>query len=222
MHSIARSVFVSVLVLGFAGSAAAHVVVSPAMAPGASYQTFTISVPNEKTVPTTMVALDIPAGLKSVTPYLKPGWKITTTKNAEGDVTRIEWSGGSIPAEFKDSFQFTLKTPSEPTTLPWKAYQTYQGGEVVAWDQAPVEEDHDKKDAKEGEMAEVEEVANPYSETEITKPVPGDHHGMMGMGGMEGKHGRGMGGSGCAVVLSLIALGIAGYSVWQVRKMKKG
>jgi uncharacterized protein YcnI len=99
-----------------------------------------MSVPNEKDNPTTALRLVIPDGLTSVSPTVKPGWTISVKKDGEGEeakVTEISWTGGSIPAEQRDDFTFSAKTPSTEGELHWKAYQTYQSGVTVSWDMDP-------------------------------------------------------------------------------------
>ncbi len=129
----------------------AHVTVKPGEAGIATYQTFTVSVPVEKDLPTTGVRLTIPAGVTAVMPNAKAGWKIDLThlaaevggadqKDAERprkQVTEIAWTGGVIPAGQRDEFVFSAKVPSAESTLQWKAYQQYQDGSVVAWERDP-------------------------------------------------------------------------------------
>ncbi len=136
--------------------ASAHSTVTPSQTFTAKNETYAISVPTEKEVPTIAVRLLVPAELDRVTPLVKPGWRISITKDAAGKVTQITWTGGSIPAGQKDLFQFSARAPQQPTTLVWKVYQTYQGGEIVAWDQDP-------NTPKEGE----EKVSYPYSVTAV-------------------------------------------------------
>lgn len=136
----------------------AHAVVSPFQAPTETYQDFSLSVPNEKDVPTVGVRLLIPGELTKATPFVKPGWKITVTKVGDA-VTQIEWSGGKIPVGLKDTFQFTTVTPKDNATLVWKVYQTYEGGTIVAWDRDP------KTPAPSGK------VENPYSTTDVRNDV---------------------------------------------------
>lgn len=114
----------------------AHVVVKPGEVKPGSFQTFTVGVPNEKGVPTTALKLEIPSELKHITPTVKPGWHIAVEKEGEGEtatVKAIVWTGGTIPAGLRDDFTFSAQAPSEPGTLKWKAYQTYESG-VVSWD----------------------------------------------------------------------------------------
>ncbi len=131
------------------GVASAHVVVKPAEVGVGAYQTFTTSVPNEKDIPVTAMKLTIPAGLKSVTPTVKPGWTIDEVKDGSGEdavVKEITWSGGTIPAGQRDDFTFSAQAPAKPTSVQWKAYQTYEDGTVVSWDQAPTKSDDDSGD----------------------------------------------------------------------------
>lgn len=117
-------------------SASAHVAVIPGEVPTSSFRTFSVGVPTEKEVSTTSIRLEIPKGLEHVMPNLKPGWDIDIEKQGEGEkasVVAITWSGGSIPAEFRDTFEFSAKTPDTPQKLEWKAIQTYEDGQEVSW-----------------------------------------------------------------------------------------
>lgn len=134
----------------------AHSVVSPSQTATSKYENFSLSVPTERDVPTIGITLAIPDGLDHVTPVVKAGWMIKTTKDSEGKVTEISWTGGSVPAGQKDFFVFSARTPATSTTLVWKAYQTYRGGEVVAWDRDPSKPDEGKT-----------KVDYPYSKTEV-------------------------------------------------------
>ncbi len=148
------SVIIGAFLFSLPFIASAHAVVSPSQSATAKYETFSLSVPVEKDVPTVAIRILMPEGVDRVTPVVKPGWKITIVKDGDR-VTEILWTDGSIPAGQKDFFQFTARTPAEDATLAWKAYQTYRGGEVVAWDQAPGAEAH-------GESA-----SHPYSTTDV-------------------------------------------------------
>lgn len=134
IHAFITSLVSSFVLL--AGAASAHVVVKPSQVGVAEFQTFTVSVPSEKDVPTTSLRLLIPDGVGNVTPTVKPEWKITTKKD-KGQVTEIDWNGGSIPADFRDDFTFSAQAPANAAELHWKAYQTYADGSVVSWDAAP-------------------------------------------------------------------------------------
>jgi uncharacterized protein YcnI len=144
------------------GIASAHVVVSPHDALTGSYETFTASVPNEKDIPVTGIRLVIPKDVTSVTPTVKAGWQIQTKKSGD-NVTEISWTEGQIDAELRDEFTFSAHMPDTAGDIVWKAYQTYQDGSVVAWDQKPAEDHaHESKDESKG----------PYSTT-IVNPDDG-------------------------------------------------
>ncbi len=139
----------------------AHVVVKPAQAGVASFVTFNVSVPNEKETANTQLKLLLPSGLQSVSPTVKPGWKITVEKDAKGNATSIVWSGGNLPADFRDDFSFSAQVPDKPVDLAWKAYQTYQGSGIVGWDVDPAD-----PSAKDPEVLE-KTGKGPYSVTHV-------------------------------------------------------
>lgn len=139
----------------------AHVTVQPAEVANAARQDFSVGVPNEKDIPTVAVRLVLPEGLEGVTPYVKPGWEIETKESGEGEsakITEISWTGGEIAEGLRDAFVFRAMTPSDPTTLIWKAYQTYSDGTVVSWDQEATGEGHGGSE---------DETKGPYSETKV-------------------------------------------------------
>lgn len=159
--------FVVVTICGalFGGTAGAHVVVKPAEVPAASFQTFNAGVPNEKDVPVTGLKVIIPQGLKHVSPTVKSGWQIDIEKEGQDEaatVKSISWTGGSIPAGFRDDFTFSAQAPAKAGELRWKAYQTYQDGQVVAWDLA-----QDKQPKKQDGSPDFS-ASGPYSVTKLT------------------------------------------------------
>ncbi|HYH75286.1 MAG TPA: YcnI family protein [Candidatus Saccharimonadales bacterium] len=165
----ALTLSVSALVLSFGGLATAHVTVKPGEAPTGSYQTFSIGVPTEKDQPTVAVRLDVPKGVASVMPTVIPGWTITTERSGSGEdavVTSISWTGGQIGAGLRGEFTFSAKTPDNPTTLQWKAYQTYADGSVVAWNAS--EADQPKKADGSPDFA----TTGPFSVTEVAAEDP--------------------------------------------------
>ena len=165
--------------------AQAHVTVKPGEAGIATFQTFTVSVPVEKDLPTTGVRLAIPAGVTAVMPNAKAGWKIDLThlaaeaggadqKDAERprkQVTEIAWTGGVIPAGQRDEFVFSAKVPSTESTLQWKAYQQYQDGSVVAWERDP-KEPAAKNAAGRSDFSK----AGPFSQTRVVDDLKKSSH----------------------------------------------
>lgn len=147
----------------------AHVVVKPQEVGVSSFQTFTIGVPVEKDIATTQVRLVIPDGLNHITPNLKSSWTVNTTTMDEGDhakITEIIWSGNSIPAGYREDFQFSAQVPADPTSLSWKAYQTYEDGSVVAWELDPTAEQPTKEDGTPDFS-----VQGPASETKVVNDL---------------------------------------------------
>lgn len=166
----------------------AHAVVRPAEVGVGKYQTFTLGVPNEKTSPTNSVRLLVPDGLKSVTPNVKPGWKVEVKKQATGKkITdedgkeidelkpiEITWVGGSIPAGQRDDFVFSAQAPAEKTTLAWKVYQGSEDGNVVSWDKDPAivaaENKAMAEQMKKDPGMDMSHIQNgPYSQTQVTQ-----------------------------------------------------
>lgn len=155
--SLLVGVVISALILITPAAAFSHITVKPTTAKPSAYQTFTTNVPNEKEIPVTEVRLIIPSGINSVTPTVKQGWKITTKKTGD-KITEITWSGGTIEVGLRDEFTFSAQAPAKEGELIWKAYQTYQDGSVVSWDQKPTT-DHGH--------ASGDESKGPYSTTTI-------------------------------------------------------
>src|SRR4051812_29293117 len=96
----------------------AHAVVKPSTAGIGAFTDFTLGVPSEKDSATVSVKLMIPEGINSVSPIVKPGWKvevINSSKQGEPDddgntnpiPEAILWTGGSVPAHQKDFFMFS-------------------------------------------------------------------------------------------------------------------
>lgn len=114
----------------------AHVVVYPREAKAGSYEAFTVRCPNEKDKATVKVALEIPTDAVAIHHYEpKPGWQITLEKNTSGDATKVTWTAdgsGLLPDQFVE-FRIMGKINADAKTIGWKAYQTYEGDEVVAW-----------------------------------------------------------------------------------------
>lgn len=143
-----------------AAPVSAHVAVGPAETSVASDQAFSVSAPNEKDSDTVSVRLVFPEGLSDVSPNVQPGWKIDVKKSGTGDdikVSEITWSGGQVPPGQQETFRFSATLPNKPTTLIWKAYQTYADGSMVSWDQKP-----GGKDGMD---------STPYSETKVVNDI---------------------------------------------------
>jgi uncharacterized protein YcnI len=164
---VSAIVFVLAIALLTAWPVSAHVVVKPSEVGIGSTQVFTTGVPNERESNVTGVRLVIPAGVESVTPYVKPDWTIEMKKSGEdkdAQVTEISWTGGTIPLDLRDDFVFRATVPAEEGTLTWKAYQTYADGTVVSWDQTEAHEHLDDENSTVG-PASTTEVVNDLEES---------------------------------------------------------
>ncbi len=145
-------------VLGFAGTAFAHVTVSPSSAPQGSESVITFRVPTESdTASTTKVDLflDTTHPIAVVDVQQVAGWtavekqvKLSTPiKDDDGNevtstVGEVTWTANSaqsaiLPGQFQ---QFPLELGPLPTTgsIAFKVLQTYSDGSVVSWIEVPV------------------------------------------------------------------------------------
>jgi len=135
--------------LAIAGTASAHVTVSPTSLPQGATAELTFKVPNEESKANTVeLQLQIPTAhpIAQVLAKPVPGWTITehtvtlakplTTDDGTFTtaVEEIDWTGGSIPPGEYQDFQISVDPlPTDTTQLVFKAVQTYSDGDVVRW-----------------------------------------------------------------------------------------
>ncbi|UBU17356.1 YcnI family copper-binding membrane protein [Nonomuraea gerenzanensis] len=141
------------LTAGLALPALAHVTIQPGTAEQGGFTKVAFRVPNERdNASTTKIEVsfptDHPLAFVSVKPV--PGWKVKVTesklpkpvKTEYGDleeaVTKVVWEGGKInPGEFQE-FEVSMgQLPEDVDSLMFPTKQTYSGGEVVDWAEAP-------------------------------------------------------------------------------------
>lgn len=145
MRKIIFGALVAALTAALAAPAYAHVTVQPNEAIAGSFSRFVVRVPNERDDASTIkVEVEFPPlAFLSFQPV--EGWDRKTTTvtfdepiDAFGNeitegVGTVTWSGGKInPGEFME-FGFSALVPGKETTLEFKAFQTYDSGEVVEW-----------------------------------------------------------------------------------------
>ena len=135
----------SLALLALTQVAQAHVTVQPNEAPAGAFFRFVIRVPNERDVPTTKVRVEFPENLIFTSFQPKEGWdrvvkmkKLAEPIEAFGSqvdevVGSVTYSGGSIGVGEFDEFGFSVRVPEEEGELEFRAFQTYEGGEVVEW-----------------------------------------------------------------------------------------
>lgn len=96
-----------------------------------------LTVPNEeKSAGTVKITLVFPAtpALKTAQPDPINGWSFNVEKNPAGDVTQIVWTGGPLTGTNSVNLPLTIGAiPNGTATIPFKALQTYDNGDVVRW-----------------------------------------------------------------------------------------
>ncbi len=136
------------------GSASAHAVLErKEAAPNAAYRGVVQIMHGCDGRPTTRVSVTIPEGVTGAKPMPKPGWAISTVKSAyarpypsfhgpvsEG-VTRITWSGGSLPDDQVDEFTFLARISdafAPGATITFPVEQDCSEGSM-RWSEIPAE-----------------------------------------------------------------------------------
>ncbi|MDO8189576.1 YcnI family protein [Conexibacter sp. JD483] len=142
---------VAAATLALPSAAQAHVTVVPKSAAAGSYAVLDVRVPNERgDAGTTKVDLKLPPGFVTASFEPVPGWDVRVirerlskpieTENGpiSEQISRIVWSGGTIPPGAFQDFPISVQIPDRAgSSLTFKALQTYAGGEVVRWIGAP-------------------------------------------------------------------------------------
>ena len=138
------------LMIPFAGVAAAHVEAESEGAVRGGPGTVTFTVPSEKDVPTTRFEVAIPPAtpLLDVTPQPLTGWTSALTTapppapvaGPDGQpvtevVTRITWTAtaGGIPPQQAAQFPVEVGRFPDVASVEFTALQTYGDGSVVSW-----------------------------------------------------------------------------------------
>ena len=133
------------LTLALAAPAAAHVTVQPGEATQGGYGAFAFRVPTERPdAGTVKLEVTLPAEhpIRSVRTKPMPGWTVSVTKNGE-TVRTITWTadpGVRIgPGEYQEFDVSAGPLPEDTDHLVLPVVQTYDSGEIVAWDAPPAE-----------------------------------------------------------------------------------
>jgi periplasmic copper chaperone A len=143
--------------LAVPATASAHVTVNPREAPAGGFTVLDVRVPNERdNKGTVKVELRLPDGFYFLSYKKVPGWKVRLTRerldtpvdlhglSISEQFTRIVWKGnrkrGGIirPNQFEE-FPISVRIPdgNPGDQLVFPAFQTYRGGERVAWTGGP-------------------------------------------------------------------------------------
>jgi uncharacterized protein YcnI len=122
--------------LAYAESASAHAHLSPPVALAKEGQVFTLAVPTEKEGATTSsIELTLPAGFAIDSFVPTAGWKRTTQQTGSGEeavITKVTWTGGSVPTGEDAAFSFLASTTGSGSYT-FGVRQTYSDGSVVNW-----------------------------------------------------------------------------------------
>jgi uncharacterized protein YcnI len=136
-----------------AGTAFAHITVTPSSAPQGSSAELTFKVPNEEaSADTVEVQVKIPTDhpIAQLLARPVPGWavQVQTVKLAKPVVTddgqfttavsEVTWTGGKIlPGQYQDFSVSADPLPTGTAQLVFKALQTYSNGDIVRWIDVP-------------------------------------------------------------------------------------
>ncbi len=117
-------------------SAFAHARVSPAVGIAKTLALYTLAVPTEKdNATTTQIEFTPPAGFSIDSFVPSPGWTRKLQQTGSGEdavITKVTWSGGSVPTGEDSTFSF-LAQPASAKTYTFGVRQTYSDGSVVDW-----------------------------------------------------------------------------------------
>lgn len=148
---------VATAALALPTAASAHVTLQPNEAVSGSFSKMDVRVPNERDNKGTIkVDVRLPDGLYFLSYQKVPGWKVRVYKekldqpvdlggfSVDERYTRVVWRARKpkrdriAPGQFQD-FPLSVRVPNGDagSQLVFRAFQTYQGGERVAWTGAP-------------------------------------------------------------------------------------
>jgi uncharacterized protein YcnI len=136
-ETVLKTVLVAAIAaLALPGAAFAHAHVSPPVGLKGESQVYTLAVPTEKeNAQTTQIEFTPPSGFSIDSFVPSPGWTRKVQQTGSGEdatVTKVTWSGGSVPTGEDAAFSF-LAQPAEAKTYTFGVRQTYSDGSVVDW-----------------------------------------------------------------------------------------
>ncbi|WP_193614846.1 YcnI family protein [Nocardioides lijunqiniae] len=169
----------TLLTLGLAGSASAHVTITPSDTAAGAYTVLTVSNGHGcEGSPTTKITIQMPEEINAVTPTRNPLYDVTKTvekldepiTDAHGNEvtervgTVVYTAKTALPDGYRDAFELSLQLPDAAgETLVFPVIQTCQQGET-AWVEVPAE------------GQDPEELERPAPTVTITEAT-GDAHG---------------------------------------------
>jgi uncharacterized protein len=157
MNKSAVAAIVAGAALAVPATAGAHVTLQPGSVPAGSFTKIDVRVPNERDNKGTIrVDVRLPDGFYFLSYQKVPGWKTKVYKkkldkpvdlggfSVNQRFTRVVWKARKpkrdriAPGQFQD-FPLSVRTPdgAAGSQIAFRAFQTYQRGERVAWTGAP-------------------------------------------------------------------------------------
>lgn len=127
-----------IVLAALAGSVQAHVTVrnfaNGVDSIAGKSDSFRLNVPTNRGKAVIQVKMIVAEGVKLLFVHPVSGWKYTTEKNSEGNITSIIYKGRMEAGEFT-SFPFIALNPKSATeAVKYKAYVTYEDGVTVPFD----------------------------------------------------------------------------------------
>lgn len=154
IHIASRAALAAAYALAIASPAMAHMTFETAQsAPGETFRGVLVLPHGCDGAPTDAVRVTLPDGFADVSAQAKDGWVLETSEH-NGRVSRIVWSGGSVPDDGHETFAFTGKFASDlPETDISFAVEQMCGEVSLGWEPAvslgdePADQGHDGGDA---------------------------------------------------------------------------
>ena len=212
----------TVLVLGLAGPASAHVEPTIEEAPAGGYATFALVIPHGcdgEGGDTVKVEVQLPEGIEAATPQFLPGWEATVDESGPVVVT---WEGGPLPHDQFQEFGLSVlmpETPGETVTFP--TIQTCESGEEVAWvEETPEGGEEPEHPTPAIALVESEGEHGHGAEEETTDTTVADEHGdeaaAADTGSSDEDANQGL--AALALILGTLGFVAGGYALISVRK----
>jgi uncharacterized protein YcnI len=140
MHTLKRT-WTRTLVLGVWGLlgslspvAWGHSDLDPRQSLPNKWETYTLTVPTETTVPTIQIRLTVPPEFEVETIEHSQVWHIGTVRDERGYIREITWSESRIPPQMFEQFKLLVRNAKTPGRYVWKIEQAYEGSDAATWE----------------------------------------------------------------------------------------
>jgi uncharacterized protein YcnI len=131
-----RTLILSVWALlgGFSSLAWSHSDLDPRQSLPNKWETYTLTVPTETTVPTIHIRLTVPPEFEVETIEHSQVWHIATVRDERGYIREITWSDSRIPPQRFEQFKLLVRNAKTPGRFVWKIEQAYEGSDAATWE----------------------------------------------------------------------------------------